>query len=65
MPNLADLARSIPQVVECHIMKLLTGLDQLDAVLDQFLEHGQTTTSIVQSSPVPPRDLPFGDAGNR
>jgi len=31
----------------------------LDRVLDRFLVHGQTTTSIVQSSPVPPRSPRF------
>jgi Lrp/AsnC family leucine-responsive transcriptional regulator len=44
----------------------LPGLHQLDAVLDQFLAFGQTTTSLVQSSPVPPRGLPLPgkDAGS-
>jgi Lrp/AsnC family transcriptional regulator, leucine-responsive regulatory protein len=37
----------------------LPGLDQLDAVLDQFLAYGQTTTSIVQSTPLPARGLPL------
>ena len=68
LPKVAELARQLPQVVECHrvtgedcfIMKVhLPGLDQLDEVLDQFLTYGQTTTSIVQSSPVPPRGLPL------
>jgi hypothetical protein len=43
----------------------LTGLDQLDSVLDQFLAFGQTTTSIVQSTPVAPRGLPLPDGGVR
>lgn len=34
----------------------LPGLKELDKVLDQFLAYGETT-SIVQSTPVPPRDL--------
>ena len=68
LPNIAKLAASLPQVVECHrvtgedcfIAKVyLPGLDQLDEILDQFLAYGQTTTSIVQSSPVPPRGLPL------
>jgi Lrp/AsnC family leucine-responsive transcriptional regulator len=66
--GVAELARKMPEVVECHrvtgedcfIMKVyLPGLDQLDRVLDQFLALGQTTTSLVQSSPVPLRDLPL------
>ncbi len=74
LPKVAELARRLPQVVECHrvtgedcfVMKVhLPGLDQLDEVLDQFLAHGQTTTSIVQSTPVPPRSLPLpGDGAN-
>lgn len=71
LPRVADLARRLPQVVECHrvtgedcfVMKVhLPGLDQLDEVLDQFLAFGQTTTSIVQSTPVSPRALPLPGA---
>lgn len=75
LPKVVELARRLPQVVECHrvtgedcfVLKVyLPGLDQLDDVLDQFLAYGQTTTSLVQSSPVPPRGLPLpaarGDA---
>ncbi|HEX4766131.1 MAG TPA: Lrp/AsnC family transcriptional regulator [Lichenihabitans sp.] len=69
----AELARRLPQVVECHrvtgedcfIVKVhLPGLDRLDEVLDQFLAYGQTTTSIVQSTPVEPRGLPLPDLGS-
>lgn len=68
LPKLAELAASLPQVIECHritgedcfILKVrLDSLDNLDAILDQFLVYGQTTTSIVQSTPVPPRYLPL------
>jgi len=73
LPVVADLARAIPEVSECHritgedcfILKLhLPAMDQLDRVLDRFLLHGTTTTSIVQSTPVPPRSLPLPDAEN-
>jgi Lrp/AsnC family leucine-responsive transcriptional regulator len=37
----------------------LLNLDELDAILDRFLAFGQTTTSLLQSSPVPPRPLPL------
>lgn len=37
----------------------LKEISNLDRVLDKLLAHGQTTTSIVQSSPVPPRSLPL------
>jgi len=68
--KVAELAQSIPEVTECHrvtgedcfIMKVyLKEISNLDRVLDRFLAHGQTTTSIVQSSPVTPRSLPFLD----
>ncbi|HWR16877.1 MAG TPA: Lrp/AsnC family transcriptional regulator [Terriglobales bacterium] len=66
--KVAELAQSIPEITECHritgedcfILKLyLRELSNLDRVLDRFLVHGQTTTSIVQSSPVSPRSLPL------
>jgi Lrp/AsnC family leucine-responsive transcriptional regulator len=69
LPKIIELARETPNVVECHritgedcfLMKVhLESLDSLDGVLDRFLVYGQTTTSIVQSSPVPPRALPLG-----
>ena len=66
--KIAELAQTIPQVTECHrvtgedcfILKVfLKEISSLDRVLDKLLAHGQTTTSIVQSSPVPPRGLPL------
>src|SRR5690348_16406612 len=68
LPKLAELAASLPQVVECHritgedcfiLQVRLESLDSLDLILDQFLVYGQTTTSIVQSTPVAPRYLPL------
>lgn len=71
LPRVSALAQSLPQVVECHritgedcfIVKVhLDAIENLDQVLDRFLVHGQTTTSIVQSSPVSlrPPPLPTG-----
>lgn len=66
--KVAELAQATPEVTECHrvtgedcfILKVfLREIANLDRVLDKFLAHGQTTTSIVQSSPVPPRGLPL------
>lgn len=66
--KIVELARTIPEVTECHrvtgedcfILKVfLKEISNLDRVLDKFLAHGQITTSIVQSSPVPPRSLPL------
>ena len=68
LPQIAELAQRLPQVVECHrvtgedcfILKIyFERLGTLDVLLDQFLVYGQTTTSIVQSTPVPPRGLPL------
>ena len=68
LPKIAKLAQSLPQVTECHritgedcfLMRAhLRALDELDGLLDKFLAYGQTTTSIVQSSPVAPRSLPL------
>ena len=40
---------------DCFVLKVcLPSIDSLDQVLDQFLAYGQTTTSFIQSTPVPP-----------
>ena len=71
LPRIAELANSIPEIVECQrvtgedcfILKVyLPSLDQLDRVLDRFLMFGTTTTSLIQSSPVPLRSLPLPGA---
>jgi Lrp/AsnC family leucine-responsive transcriptional regulator len=71
LPKVAELARSMPDVVECHrvtgedcfVLKVhLRSIDDLDHVLDKLLAYGQTTTSIIQSTPVPLRSLPLPDA---
>ncbi|MGH2750144.1 MAG: Lrp/AsnC family transcriptional regulator [Actinomycetota bacterium] len=68
LANIAELAQRTPEVVECHritgedcfLMKVyVTEIDKLEEVLDRFLMYGQTTSSILQSSPVPPRALPL------
>jgi Lrp/AsnC family transcriptional regulator, leucine-responsive regulatory protein len=68
LPKITALAQRLPEVSECYritgedcfIMKVhLESLDRLDRILDQFLAFGQTTTSLVQSAPVPPRALPL------
>jgi Lrp/AsnC family transcriptional regulator, leucine-responsive regulatory protein len=71
LPRVAELARAIPEVVECHrvtgedcfILKVyLPAIDQLDRLLDRLLVYGTTTTSIIQSSPVTLRSLPLPGA---
>ncbi|HLV98460.1 MAG TPA: Lrp/AsnC family transcriptional regulator [Ktedonobacterales bacterium] len=68
LPRVAELAQQIPEVVECHrvtgedcfILKVhIPAIDQLDRLLDSFLLYGSTTTSIIQSSPVPLRPPPL------
>ena len=44
--KVAELARETPEVRD---------VEQLEEVLDTFILYGQTTTSIIQSSPVPRR----------
>jgi Lrp/AsnC family leucine-responsive transcriptional regulator len=70
LPKIAELAQQIPEVVECHritgedcfIVKVyIPALDQLDRLLDSFLVYGSTTTSLIQSSPVPLRPPPFSE----
>jgi|SRR5215207_74013 len=64
--KVAELAQRTPEVVECHritgedcfIFKLhLRDVEHLEEVIDRFVPYGQTTTSIIQSSPVPARGL--------
>lgn len=71
LPRIAELAQQIPEVVECHrvtgedcfILKVyIPAIDQLDRLLDSFLMYGSTTTSIIQSSPVPLRPPPLPDS---
>jgi Lrp/AsnC family leucine-responsive transcriptional regulator len=64
----ADLARETAEVAECHritgedcfLMRLhVRDVEQLEELIDRFALFGQTTTSIMQSSPVPPRPAPL------
>jgi Lrp/AsnC family leucine-responsive transcriptional regulator len=68
LAKVADLAQRTPEVVECHritgedcfLMKVhVADIQALENTLDRFLMFAQTTTSIIQSSPVPPRALPL------
>ena len=68
LQNVSELARKTPEIVECHrvtgedcfIMKVLVGrVELLEAVLDEILKYGNTTSSIVQSTPVPARAPPL------
>jgi Lrp/AsnC family leucine-responsive transcriptional regulator len=67
LSKIAEIAAEIPQIEEClritgedcFYMKLhLAAIEELPSVLDQFLLYGETTTSIVNATPVPRRDPP-------
>jgi len=64
--KVAGLARTLPEIVECHritgedcylIRAHVRSVGHLEEVIDQLAAFGQTTTSIVQSSPVPARGI--------
>ncbi len=68
LQKIPELAREVPEVVECHrvtgedcfVIKLhLREMDDLEDILDRFIVLGQTTTSIIHSSPVAGRALPL------
>jgi Lrp/AsnC family transcriptional regulator, leucine-responsive regulatory protein len=68
LKKVAELAQRTPEVVECHritgddcyFMRMwVRDVDHLEEVIDRFAPYGQTTTSIVQSSPVPAREVPL------
>jgi len=61
LPNVTECYRITGE--DCYFMKVwLRSVDELEPILDQFTPHGRTTTSIVHSSPVPPRPLPMSPA---
>ena len=64
--NVADVARDATEVVECRritgedcyvLLAHVRSIEHLEELIDRFAPYGQTTTSIVQSSPVDPRGL--------
>ena len=68
LQQIPQLAREIPEIVECHrvtgedcyVLKLhLRSMDDLEDILDRLIVLGQTTTSIIHSSPLDGRPLPL------
>ena len=64
--KVADVARDTPEIVQCdrvtgedcYVMRaFVRDVEHLEEVIDRFAIYGQTTSSIVQSSPVPARGL--------
>jgi Lrp/AsnC family transcriptional regulator, leucine-responsive regulatory protein len=69
--RIPELALQIPEVGECHritgedcfYLKLhLRSIDELTSLLDRFLAFGETTTSIINASPILHRDPPVPDS---
>jgi len=68
LPKIPQLAAEIPEISECHritgedcfFLKVhLRSIEELSPLLDRFLLYGETTTSIVNASPIPRRDPPI------
>ena len=64
LAEVAALARDTPEVVECHRVTgddcyvttvYVRDVEHLEAVIDAFAAFGQTTSAVMQSSPVPRR----------
>jgi Lrp/AsnC family leucine-responsive transcriptional regulator len=70
LARIAKIAEEIPEIVECYRMTgddcyyftmHLRSVDRLEPILDRFTPYGRTTTSLIQSAPVPRRPLPLGE----
>jgi Lrp/AsnC family transcriptional regulator, leucine-responsive regulatory protein len=68
LSKIAELAAAIPEIEEClritgedcfYIKLHLRSIEDLPGVLDRFLLYGETTTSIVNATPVARRDPPW------
>jgi Lrp/AsnC family transcriptional regulator, leucine-responsive regulatory protein len=70
LPRIPELAAEIPEIGECHritgedcfyLKVFLRSIDELGALLDRFLVYGETTTSLINASPIPRRDPPLDE----
>jgi Lrp/AsnC family leucine-responsive transcriptional regulator len=66
LADVARLARDTPEVVECHritgddcylITAYVRDVTHMETLIDEFAAYGQTTSSVMQSSPVPRRGV--------
>jgi Lrp/AsnC family leucine-responsive transcriptional regulator len=73
LTDVAALARDTPEVIECHrvtgddcyvMTAYVRDVDHLEMLIDQFAAYGQTTSSVMQSSPVIRRGISI-EAGDR
>ena len=70
LQRIPEVAAELLQVSECHritgedcfyLKVYLRSIEELSGLLDRFLDYGETTTSIVNASPIPRRDPPLGE----
>lgn len=70
LQRIPELALEIPEVGECHritgedcfYLKVhLRSIESLTTLLDRFLAFGETTTSIINASPIAHREPPVPD----
>jgi Lrp/AsnC family transcriptional regulator, leucine-responsive regulatory protein len=70
LPRIPELAAAIPEIGECHritgedcfyLKVFLRSIDELGTLLDRFLVYGETTTSLINASPIPRRDPPLDE----
>jgi Lrp/AsnC family transcriptional regulator, leucine-responsive regulatory protein len=70
LAKIPELAAEIPEISECHritgedcfFLKVhLRSIDDLSGLLDRFLLYGETTTSIINASPIPGREPPVNE----
>jgi Lrp/AsnC family leucine-responsive transcriptional regulator len=68
--KVAELVHKLPEIVEAHritgedcylITAHVRDVTHLEELIDQLAIYGQTTTSIIQSSPVPARGVWLGE----
>ncbi|WP_354698423.1 HTH-type transcriptional regulator LrpC [Paraconexibacter sp. AEG42_29] len=72
LADVAQLARDTPEVVECHrvtgddcyvMTAYVRDVEHLERLIDAFAAFGQTTSAIMQSSPVPRRGIDVDAVG--
>lgn len=72
LERVAGIVRDIPEIVECDRVTgedcflaraHLRSLADLERVIDRIIPYAMTNTSVIQSSPVPPRLPPLRGGG--
>lgn len=71
LDRVAKIVQSIPEITECDRITgedcflaraHLASIADLEPIIDRIIPYAMTNTSIIQSSPVPRRLPPFGEA---